>query len=63
MIVYMECDKEANGRLRAEETEDRIYVKGNAEDPQQHKLIQGTLREITHETPSLKVHREITILN
>lgn len=50
LIVYLGCDDEAKAKLRAEETEDHLQLKGNTGDPDRTQLIHKIIETIAHET-------------
>lgn len=63
LIIYLACDDEAKAKLRAEETEKRMNLKGDVSDPNRSKLLEKILETIAHETASERIQREVALLN
>lgn len=62
-IIYRACDEAAKSKVRAEETENRLRIKGSEDDPRRTKLIEKILHTIAHESPSEKGQREVRFRN
>lgn len=62
LIIYLACDDEAKAKLRAEETENRLILKGSSDDPNRVALIEKLLTAIAYETPSERIQREVAML-
>lgn len=61
-LVYLACDEEAKTKLRAEETEKRLNLKGGSEDDDRDKMIDGIIVAIAHETSSERM-REVNLVS
>lgn len=63
LIVYLPCDHEAKAKLRAEETEERLTLKGNVGDPECPELFSEITETLAQERSSEKIHRDVNLLN
>lgn len=63
LIAYLACDEEAKDKLRAEEAEKSIKLRGDETDPDRTALIDKSISTIAHETPSQKIQREANLLS
>lgn len=63
MLVYITFEDETKDKVRDEETENRLTIKGKADDPKRHEFIMEIFRKLACETLSEKVQRKVSIIN
>lgn len=63
LIIYMTCNNEAKAKLRAEETEKRLNLRGDEDGPQRFRLIEQIINAIAYEPATENIQREVNMLN
>lgn len=63
LIVYLGSEDEAKAKIRDEETENLLTIRGSEDDPERFALVRQIFQTITHETSIEKKQREIEMIN
>lgn len=62
-IVFRTCDYKYKAKLRSDETEGRMNLKGMIDDPDRTTLLQKIIENNAHETASERIQREVRLLS